>query len=104
MRPRVLVSASRRNNLSFESELRGRVKRNGKVRDRETRSPDTRDACATQACRIELVCDRAQLFHQYLAFLAIVDHKRVVFSQSGPRSARHFTKIHKPPVGHICAL
>jgi hypothetical protein len=47
------------------------------------------------------VCDRTELFDQGRAFFPIVDYERVVFSKSGPRSARHFTKIHEPPVGHI---
>jgi len=57
MRLACLVSAQRQNRLSFDRESQSRVGRKGKVRDRETRSPDTRDACATQTSAFTLICD-----------------------------------------------
>ena len=36
--------------------------------------------------------------------LAIVNHKRVVFSHVRPGTARHFAKIDKLPIGHIRLL
>src|SRR4029077_14070673 len=44
-----LVSASRRNRLSFKCDWECRVQLRGKVRDRETRSPARVDACAPQS-------------------------------------------------------
>src|SRR5207249_4739414 len=48
---RVLVSASRRNNLLGGQASRGRSGASGKVRDREDALASTRDACATQTSR-----------------------------------------------------
>src|ERR1041385_243928 len=45
--------------------------------------------------------DGPELFYKCFAFLAIVDHKRVVFSKSGSWTARHFAEIDEPPVGHV---
>jgi len=45
---RVLVSASRRNNLFLKRQLQNRVEYTGKVRDREDALASTRDACATR--------------------------------------------------------
>ncbi len=44
---RVLVSASRRNNLFLNVPRRKKVEIETKVRDREDRLAGTRDACAT---------------------------------------------------------
>src|SRR5438132_2725556 len=69
---------------------------------RRVRYPtDRRSPIPTTLLIARLVCDCTELFDERCAFLAIVDHERVVFSKSGPRAARHFLKIHKAPVGHV---
>lgn len=62
-------------------------------------SPETR---GTQVER--LAGDCAQLFRDRFTFSPIVDHERIIFAVSGPRTAGHFPEIYKLPVGYVCFL